>query len=154
MMIKVSYPSQKPSLKVENGKEVIFCIARKRWMLVTPEEWVRQNFLLYLVNVLGFPLSLIAVEKQFNVGEMKKRFDIVVYQSSGAPYIVVECKEMDTALTEGVLQQILRYNISLRANFLVITNGLYCAAFKHQDSLFEMISEIPSYTDGDKKNPA
>src|ERR1700712_1986682 len=98
-MIKVIYPKKKPAIKTENGKEYIFCIIRKKWLLVTPEEWVRQNFLNYLTEILKYPASLIAVEKQLMVGEMKKRFDIIVYKDA-LPFIIIECKEMNVPLSE------------------------------------------------------
>ena len=88
-MIKIVYPELKPAIKSENEKEMIFCIIRKRWMIITPEEWVRQNFLLYLINVLHYPASLIAVEKQLISAAVKKRFDIVVYKNS-LPFMIIE----------------------------------------------------------------
>jgi hypothetical protein len=129
-MIKIDYPDKKPAIKTEAGRELIFCLIRKRWVVITPEEWVRQNFLLYLTEVLKYPLSLIAVEKQVTLGELKKRFDIVVYDRETKPFMIVECKEMNVPLSEKVLQQVLRYNISLQTSVLVITNGSFCIAFE------------------------
>ena len=91
-------------------------------MALTPEEWVRQNILQYLVKVKKYPTSLIAVEKEIKLGELKKRFDILVYRES-TPWMIIECKEGRIDLSENVLRQILAYNISLSARFLVITNG-------------------------------
>jgi hypothetical protein len=137
-MIKIVYPDKKPAIKTEAGKELIFCIIRKRWAVITPEEWVRQNFLLYLTEVLKYPLSLIAVEKQLKLGDLKKRFDIVVYDKLAKPFMIVECKEMNVPLSEKVLHQVLRYNISLQTKVLVITNGSYCYTFeKAGDSFVE-----------------
>lgn len=142
-MIKIIYPDKKPSIKAESGKEQIFCIIRKRWILITPEEWVRQNFLLYLTEVLKYPASLIAVEKQLMLGDIKKRFDIVVYDKETKPFMIVECKEMNVALSESTLQQVLRYNINVKAKYLVVTNGSYSAAFKNEEGNFIEEKEFP-----------
>jgi len=141
-MIKIIYPEIKPLVKKEKEKELIFCIIRKRWYSVTPEEWVRQNFLLYLIHVLKFPASLIAVEKQLQIGEVKKRFDIVIYKNA-IPFLIVECKEMNVPLSESTLTQVLNYNSTIQAPFMVVTNGNYCAAFEKKENKFEEVSEIP-----------
>ena len=143
-MIKIVYPDKKPSIKTESGRELILCLIRRRWIIITPEEWVRQNFLLYLTVVLNYPASLIAVEKQLMLGDLKKRFDIVVYDKETKPFMIVECKEMNVALSESTLQQVLRYNINVKAKYLVVTNGSYCAAFKQENGSFIMEDKIPS----------
>ena len=129
-MIKIEYPPKKPGIRQVGGREEIFCIIRKSWMILTPEEWVRQNFLLYLTEVLKFPASLIAVEKQLLISEVKKRFDIVVYTNTMNPHILVECKEMEVKLTHQVMDQLLVYYASIQSPFLVITNGVLTFAFK------------------------
>ena len=141
-MIKIIYPEKKPAIKSVDGKEYIFCIIRKRWLAITPEEWVRQNFLNYLVEVLHYPASLIAVEKQLLVGEMKKRFDIIVYQDS-LPYMIVECKEMNVPLSESTIKQVLTYNSNVQAAYMVVTNGNFCAGFVRQGECFEMTEFLP-----------
>ena len=141
-MIKIDYPNRKPTVKNENGKEIIFCIIRKRWFKITPEEWVRQNFLLYLIHVLKYPASLIAVEKQLITAEVKKRFDIVVYRNS-VPYIIVECKEMNVPLSENTIRQVLNYNANIQADFMVVTNGNFCAGFEKKENEFVEIYELP-----------
>ena len=144
-MIKITYPEQKPSIKGEGGKDVIFCMIRKRWVLLTPEEWVRQNFLLWLTESLFYPASLIAVEKQLLLGDLKKRFDIVVYNNNAKAFMLVECKEMNVPLSENVLRQALRYNTMLQADWLVITNGSNCVAFKKDGDHFQPAEQIPSF---------
>ena len=141
-MIKINYPEKKPAIKNEAGRDFIFCMIRKRWVVITPEEWVRQNFLLYLTEVLKYPVSLIAVEKQLALGDLKKRFDIVVYDKQARPFMIVECKEMNVRLTEKVLQQVLRYNISLQTGILVVTNGSYCYTFEKAGDNFVEKDEI------------
>ena len=114
-MIKIDYPPYQPKIKKENKKEFIFDEFRKRWVVLTPEEWVRQNFLQYLTLIKKYPASLIAVEKEIKLGELKKRFDIVVYDSHTKPWMIVECKEMNVALDRTVLDQVLRYNIDRKS---------------------------------------
>ncbi|MEP7255775.1 MAG: type I restriction enzyme HsdR N-terminal domain-containing protein [Ferruginibacter sp.] len=143
-MIKIEYPQYQPKIKMENAKELIFDEIRKRWMILTPEEWVRQNFLQYLIHTKKYPASLIAVEKEIKLGELKKRFDIVVYDKHTKPWMIIECKEMNVALDKKVFDQVLRYNLTLQVPYLVITNGSYCMAmtFKN-DEMIEM-DELPS----------
>jgi hypothetical protein len=145
-MIKIIYPDKKPAIRTENGKEYIFCIIRKKWLLVTPEEWVRQNFLNYLTEILKYPASLIAVEKQLMVGEMKKRFDIIVYKNA-LPFIIIECKEMNVPLSETTLHQVLNYNSNVQANYIVVTNGSYCAGFGRIERGFKEIDVLPRNED-------
>jgi len=142
-MIKIEYPPYQPKIKEENGREFIFDAFRKRWVLLTPEEWVRQNFLQYLTQVKKYPASLIAIEKEIKLGELKKRFDIVVYDKEAKPWMIVECKEMNVALDKSVLDQVLRYNISLKVPYLVITNGSYCMACDCSQSELKEIDQLP-----------
>ena len=143
-MIKIIYPDIKPAIKTANEKELIFCVVRKRWYAITPEEWVRQNFLNYLIKVLNYPAALIAVEKKIEMGEVKKRFDIVVYKDA-APFLIVECKEMNVPLSESTLRQVLNYNSTIQAPFMVVTNGNFCAAFEKNGNEFREVSEFPTY---------
>ena len=142
-MIKIEYPPYQPKIKEENGRELIFDEFRKRWIVLTPEEWVRQNFLQYLTQTKKYPASLIAIEKEIKLGELKKRFDIVVYDKNSKPWMIVECKEMNVSLDKSVLDQILRYNISLDVPYLVITNGSYCMALQLNENLMQAIGVLP-----------
>jgi len=151
-MIKIEYPPYQPKIKKDpafNGRqadrEFIFDEFRKRWVVLTPEEWVRQNFLQYLTQVKKYPASLIAVEKEIKTGELKNRFDIVVYDGNTKPWMMVECKEMNVALDRTVLDQLLRYNINLQVPYLVITNGSYCMAFTFKNDKLTEIDTLPSF---------
>ncbi len=144
-MIKIDYPSYQPKIKKQQGKEFIFDEVRKQWTLLTPEEWVRQNFLQYLLQVKKYPAALIAVEKEIHLGELTKRFDIVVYDRSTQPWMIIECKEMEVALTETVLNQALRYNISLDVPFIVITNGSHCYGFSASGGILIGLNELPEF---------
>lgn len=143
-MIKIKYPPYQPKIKTENGKELIFDEVRKRWVGLTPEEWVRQNFLKYLIEVKKYPSSLIAVEKEIFLGELKKRCDIVVYKES-KPWMIVECKEMQMQLNESAIKQILNYHTTLQVNFLVVTNGEYTYAVKIDKPSYTWLNELPEF---------
>ena len=144
-MIKIEYPAYQPKIKAAGDKEFIFDEFRKRWILLTPEEWVRQNFLQYLTQIKKYPASLIAIEKEIKLGELKKRFDIVVYDNETKPWMIVECKEMNVALDKSVLDQVLRYNISLNVPYLVITNGSYCMALQLKAGVMSVIDSLPQF---------
>lgn len=143
-MVPLQFPDKKPSLRRREGKEQVFCVARNRWVALTPEEWVRQNLLLMMSENFGYPLSLVSVEKQIRVGELLRRFDILWYDRQGRPFLVMECKEPDVPLTEDVLQQVLRYNIPLRAPFVFISNGHACMGFELNQDQFREIGFFPA----------
>ena len=144
-MIRIEYPACSFKMKEEEGKEFIFDEFRKQWLRLTPEEWVRQNFLQYLLQVKKYPASLTAVEKEIRLGELKKRFDILVYDAQHRPWLMVECKGMDMALNQDVLHQLLRYNVAVPVPYLVITNGEYCAAFARKDGRLEALTHLPDF---------
>src|SRR4051794_39421507 len=99
-MIKIDYPKHPYKIREEAGKEIIFDELRKLWVRLTPEEWVRQNLLQYLLQVKKYPSALIAIEKEMQLGELKKRFDILVYDASHKPWMMIECKAMEVQLNE------------------------------------------------------
>ena len=142
-MIKIEYPPYQPKIKKDGGKDFIFDTVRKRWVVLTPEEWVRQNFLQYLIVEKKYPASLIAIEKEIKLGDLKKRFDIVVYDTGTRPWMIVECKQMNVNLDKHVLDQILRYNIAMQVPYLVITNGSYCMAFECNYKVLRTLNELP-----------
>jgi hypothetical protein len=142
-MLTVDFPDPSFRIKKEDGKEFIFDALRKRWLLLTPEEWVRQNFVQFLTRVKDYPASLIAIEKEIWLGELKKRFDILVYGRDHKPWMMIECKEMSIPLNESVLRQALRYNISVPVSFIVITNGKQTFGWKRQNGTLEILEEFP-----------
>ncbi len=142
-MIKINYPPYQPKIKKGDNKEFIFDEMRKRWITLTPEEWVRQNFLQYLVHVKKYPASLIAIEKEIKLGELNKRFDIVVYDKLLKPWMIIECKEMNVELNQQVLDQVLRYNITMQVPYLVISNGSHCMAFQCINNQLVELTELP-----------
>lgn len=144
-MIRIEYPSWPYRIKKVDDKELIFDELRRQWIRLTPEEWVRQNFLQYLVQTMRYPASLIAVERELKLGELKKRFDILVYNREHQPWLMVECKAMEVQLDESVLQQVLRYNIAVPVPFLVITNGSFCAGFEKQGQQLQLLDILPAF---------
>jgi hypothetical protein len=144
-MIKVQYPSYDFKLKHEGEKHSVFCIIRKQWLVLTEEEWVRQNFVAYLITVLHYPATLIAVEKEILLNGLKKRFDILVYDRSHKPWMMIECKEAKVQLSENVLQQVLRYNMTVSVEYIVITNGSSTIAWKKNEGALVLLNELPGF---------
>jgi hypothetical protein len=142
-MLVINYPEPRFRIKKETDKDWLFDPIRKKWLLLTPEEWVRQNFVQYLIQVKHYPAALIALEKELDLGELKKRFDILVYDRNHQPWMMIECKEMNVKLDENVLQQVLRYSISIPVKFLVITNGSYALGWEKMNDQLTTISELP-----------
>ena len=144
-MVTIHYPEPGFRIKEEGGKEYIFDTLRKKWLLLTPEEWVRQNFIQYLLQVMNYPASLVAIEKELMLGELKKRFDILVYDTHHEPWMMIECKAGSVKLDDAVLQQVLRYNISVPVNFMVITNGNTTYAWQRNGNQLELVPVLPVF---------
>lgn len=149
-MLAINYPEQKFKMKKVAGKNFIFDTLRKRWLLLTPEEWVRQNFIQYIIQVKKYPASLIAQEKLIRLGELKKRFDILVYDKNHFPWMMIECKAPEIKLDVSVLQQLLRYHISVPTGFLIITNGGFSYGWEKKGKDLYLIQELPEWI-GDEK---
>lgn len=143
-LIKIEFPVDSVSLRMRNNIQEIFDPVRKIWILLTPEEWVRQHFVQYLLS-LKYPSSLIAIEKKIEVGDLSKRCDIVVYSRDMQPFMIVECKQMDVPLSQQVLEQVLRYHITLQTPHLIITNGAFTMGFKKENGHFVPVNEFPEY---------
>lgn len=146
-MQELNLPTYKFKLKSNENKMHIFDKLRKKWMVLTPEEWVRQHYVSYLIEEKKYPIALIAIEKQMVINNRKKRTDILVFNTEGKPDIIVECKAPSIKITQDTFDQIARYNLKLQANFLIVTNGLehfYCKMdFKNETYIF--LKEIPDY---------
>ena len=116
-------------------------------MALTPEEWVRQNFIRYLIHEKQFPASLIAIEMALKYNRMQKRGDVVVYDKSGKPLLIVECKAPNVKITQNAFDQVARYNMALKVKYLVVTNGLthYCCSMDYPRKSYEFLDGIPMY---------
>jgi hypothetical protein len=139
------YPDINLKWKEANGQRLVFDPIRKKWLVLTPEEWVRQHVLQYLLVVKGYPQASIAVEKNMQLGELKKRFDLLVYDQDHKPWLMVECKAMDIQLNESVLHQILRYNLAIPVSYLVITNGVKAMIYHRAEGRLSVLADFPEY---------
>ncbi|HLT65612.1 MAG TPA: type I restriction enzyme HsdR N-terminal domain-containing protein [Flavobacterium sp.] len=123
----------------------IFDIIRKKYVVLTPEEWVRQHVVHYLIYTRSFRQSYINVEKMFKINNIVKRYDVVVYNPDGSIYLLVECKKPDIKLSQTVFDQIARYNLQLNAKYLMVTNGLqhiYCR-LDYENQKYNFLAEVP-----------
>jgi hypothetical protein len=147
-MIKIYYPTWTFKIREpEKEKEEIWDEVRKQWVRLTPEEWVRQNFIQYLLLVKNYPASYMAVERKIRLGELNKRFDLLVFDQAAQPWMLVECKAMEERLDSRVLWQVLRYNMATPVKYIVITNGGECHAFVRGITEFEDIAALPTYSE-------
>lgn len=137
---------QQLRLKKHEGKTMVCDPVRKKWIVLTPEEHVRQYLLLYFINELSYPASLIAVEKKIQCGDMDKRFDIVVYNRDHIPWLLVECKAPDVPVSQTTLQQLLNYQRTLQCRYWLVSNGhtFYCADSADTNNII-WLTELPAY---------
>ena len=146
-MTNLNLPKFSFRIKNRENKLYIFDKIRKKELLLTEEEWVRQNFVSYLHEHKKYPLSLIALEKQCTVNDLVKRTDILVFDKTGSPYIIVECKAPQIQISQDTFDQIARYNMKLNATYLIVTNGLhhYFCQMDHKAKQYQFLQEIPNY---------
>lgn len=139
-------PSDVRLRHASRGNE-IYDPLRKKWLLLTPEEWVRQHFTTYMQTRLSYPASLMANEIAIKLNNTTKRCDTVVYDRNGQPIMIVEYKAPSIPLTQDVFNQIARYSIALRVKYLVVSNGLrhYCCALDTETRRYRFLQQIPNY---------
>ncbi|MFN3300293.1 MAG: type I restriction enzyme HsdR N-terminal domain-containing protein [Sediminibacterium sp.] len=140
----IQFPEYNPKIKTVDQKPQIWCLVRKKWVSFTKEEWVRQNWLNYLIHEQQYPASLVAVEKEIHLGELKKRVDILVYKNS-SPWLLVECKEQEVPLSEQTIKQILSYQTVLQTGILIVTNGNDTRAFQINGTQIQQITQLPPF---------
>lgn len=143
-MIQIDNSLFKFTTKIESNVHYIFDEIRRKWIVLTPEEWVRQNFIQCLTIQYNFPKSLIAIEKEIKVNQQRKRFDIVVYKNE-QPFMLVECKQPQVQLNDAALQQLLSYNSVLQTQYFVVTNGSNTVCIKVNDKSFIICDELPKW---------
>jgi len=139
-MKKLNFPDFQFKIKKENNNNVIFDEIRKKWIVLTPEEWVRQNFIKYLISK-NYSKSLINCEKSFYINRVLKRYDIVVYDLNGKVNILVECKSPNINIIKEHFDQVMRYNIELKSEIIIVTNGLNHFYFKLDKNKNQYIQE-------------
>ena len=147
-MTPLNLPSYEIKLAQRNGKTLIYDFLRKRYITLTPEEWVRQHFTHFLVEKKGYPTALMANEVGLDVGGVNRRCDTVLYhREGGRPRIIVEYKAPEIQITQKVFNQISSYNSVFRADYLIVSNGLshYCCKMDYENRSAEFLKDIPAY---------
>ena len=147
-MQNLNLPIYSIKLKKEGNKTLVFDPIRKKYIILSPEEWVRQNFIQFLIEEKKYPASLMAIEMGIDLLNTKKRCDIVLFNTKGLPHMIVECKAPSIKISQDTFDQIARYNMTLKTDLLVVTNGLqhYVCMFNHQNQRYHFLKEIPNYS--------
>ena len=146
-MRQLNFSKYQFRFKNSENKVSIFDVIRKKFIVLTPEEWVRQHVVLFLVEEKKYPKSLINVEKVLKVNGLRKRYDVVVYKSDGSIFILVECKAPEIKIAQATFDQIATYNMTLNAQYLMVTNGLnhYFCQMDFENEKYQFLSELPIY---------
>ena len=133
--------------KNSENKASIFDEIRKKFIVLTPEEWVRQHVVQFLLEEKKYPKSLINVEKVLKVNGLRKRYDVVVFNPDGSIFILIECKAPQIKIAQATFDQIARYNMTMKAQFLMVTNGLnhYFCQMDYENEKYEFLKELPDY---------
>ncbi len=147
VMIKLNLPEYAFRTKIEDEKPFIFDPNRKKFVVLTPEEWVRQNFIQYLKTEKKYPESLMAVEKQIMVNGNQRRFDLLIYLRNGQPHLIAEFKAPNVKITQETFDQVVRYNMSLRVERVVVSNGLqhFACEIDYIKNSYSYLPEIPVF---------
>lgn len=147
-MQELNFPKFSFRFKSNENKISIFDCIRKKFVVLQPEEWVRQHCVQFLISEKGFPKSLINVEKELVVNSLKKRYDIVIYNSDGSIHLIVECKSPRIVINQSTFDQIAQYNLTLNATYLMVTNGLnhYYCQMDFNNERYNFLKEIPNYS--------
>ena len=147
-MQNLNFPSFNFRIKSSENKTSIFDVIRKKFVILTPEEWVRQHVIHFLIEIKNYPLSLINVEKAIDLNGTIKRYDIVVYKPNGTIQLLVECKAPKVKITQDTFDQIARYNLILKGDYLMVTNGLnhYYCQINYQTENYHFLKDLPLYS--------
>lgn len=145
----LNFPTYNFRMKESEGKFLIFDIVRKKFIVLQPEEWVRQHILHFLIEEKNYPIQLLRVEVAVNTKLLKQRSDIIAYDRNGKALLIVECKAHNIKITQNAFDQIARYNMKLRVPYLLVTNGLkhYCCIMDYEKESYTFLQEIPNYKD-------
>ncbi len=148
-MERLNLPTYSFNIKSEGERKYIFDGIRRKYILLTPEEWVRQNFIRYLSEEKKYPLSLFGVEMHFRINKLSKRGDIILFDRKGEAKVIVECKAPGVRINQKAFDQIARYNIKFRVDYLIVTNGMqhYCCRMDYEKGTYAYLEEIPAFDD-------
>lgn len=148
-MLELNLPPYEKKITKKDDKPFILDVIRRQYVALTPEEWVRQNFVHFLIEYKGFPQSLMANEVQLKLNGMSRRCDTVVYDRTLRPRVIVEYKAPSVSITQKVFEQICRYNMVLQVDYLIVSNGLahYCCRIDYPTRSYTFLQEIPEYKD-------
>ena len=146
-MQNLNFPNYSFRFKNSENKVSIFDVIRKKFIILTPEEWVRQHVVQFLLGEKRYPKSLINVEKVLMVNGLRKRYDVVVFNPNGTIFVLIECKAPEVKISQAVFDQIARYNMTLEADFLMVTNGLnhYFCKMDFENEKYQFLRELPGY---------
>jgi hypothetical protein len=146
-MQKLNFPTYKFRFKNSENKVHVFDDIRKKFVVLQPEEWVRQHVLQFLIQDKGYPRSLINIEKELTINSLRKRYDIVIFYPDGNINLIVECKSPNIKISQATFDQIARYNLALKSTLLMVTNGLehYFCKMDYINGQYVFLEEIPSY---------
>ena len=146
-MQQLNFPTYSFRFKNNENKVAIFDEIRKKFMILTPEEWVRQNVVRFLLEEKKYSKSYINIEKLIKINDLNKRYDIVVFQPNGEIFLLIECKAPEVQITQQTFDQIARYNLVLKAKFLMVTNGLnhYFCQMDFENEKYNFLKELPDY---------
>ena len=149
MLTELNFPAFNVRTKAEGKRMLIFDSIRKKYVALTPEEWVRQHLIHYLINQKKYPVTLISVETLLKYAHVEKRSDVLIYNRNGQPLMLAECKAPEVTITQKVFEQIAVYNLTIQAPCLMVTNGLqhYCLTAATDRSPARFLNEIPDYKD-------
>ncbi len=146
-MSELNLPPFEQKIQMRDGHPAIFDILRRKYVALTPEEWVRQHFVHYLTEHKGYPPTLLANEVELRIGEKRLRCDTVLYTRELQPRMIIEYKASTVTITQRVFDQIASYNLMLQADYLVVSNGLqhYCCKLDKEHQKFLFLEQIPNY---------
>lgn len=144
-MLKLNFPSYTFRFKNSENKRLIFDSLRKKFVVLTPEEWVRQHVVMWLIQDKQFSTSLMNVEKQLTLNGTKKRYDLVIFHSDGSIFLIVECKAPSVKISQDTFDQIARYNLVTQADYLMVTNGLnhYFCKMDYENREYHFLESLP-----------
>jgi len=147
-MNELNLPHYQFKIKQEGSVSSIFDSIRKKYVALTPEEWVRQNFIQYLITEKKYPESLIGVEVSLKLNTLSKRSDIVLFNRNGLPLMIIECKSTDVQIDQKVFDQVVRYNMIFQAPYIIVTNGLlhFCCKIDYHEQKSFFLKEIPEFS--------